>query len=82
MTLNTPIGAFGVCKQTPLCLSYVISHGCLLRPVGVKRNAFFLYFAPLKYIISKHRQILKNIPFVCLTSYLNEESKIIILGGV
>ena len=36
----------GVCKQKPLCLSYVISHGCLLRLVAIERNAFLLYFAP------------------------------------
>ena len=44
------IGEFCVCKQTPLCLSYVISHGCLLRLVAIERNAFLLYFAPLKIL--------------------------------
>ena len=42
----------GVCKQTPLCLSYVMSHGCLLRLYlfDVKRNVFLAYFAPLKIL--------------------------------
>ena len=36
--------------HTPLCLSYVISHRCLLKLVAVKRNAFLPYFAQLKIL--------------------------------
>ena len=57
---NTPlqaiIGEFCVCKQTTLCLSHVISHGCLLRLVAVERNAFLLYFAPLKILFTNKEQ--------------------------
>ena len=46
----------GVCKQTPLRLSCVISHGCLLRLGLVKRNAFLPYFAPLKILFPNVEQ--------------------------
>ena len=62
------IGEFCVCKQTPLCLSYVISHGCLLRLVSIERNTFLLLLCTVKYIISKRKAILTIIPCICMTS--------------
>ena len=49
-------------------------------PLSAMHFSLTLYF--LKNIISKHIKILNNIPSVCLTSYLYDESKIIMLGGV
>ena len=47
-----------------------------------RAQCIFALIYTAKTIISKHRTILKTKSCVCLTSYLYDENKIIILGGV
>ena len=62
------IGAFG-CLQTNTALPQLCNISCVSADTSSRKaQCIFALLCTAKNIISKHRKILKNIPFVCSTS--------------